>query len=203
MIAWKAYLLPYFFVLLRSHSAAQRLGQHYDINHLTTPRTGRSLVRSCCSGTRLYHVRNFHLEHHYFPRACRSTTFRSCRSSWFRSTSGTESSRAIWRSGVALHRPEPEPHTDWDAGARGRSHSGSAARCEFRVERRHRAAGPPRLRPLTCILAARRTRPGRRDGGSPMLSLTRMNSTGTDRRRVGFSARSRRGRGHVRSSITG
>jgi len=64
-IAWKAYLVPYFFVFPVAF-ALNRLGQHYDIEPSEVAMWS-TLVPSSWFWNVVYLCSNFHLEHHYFP----------------------------------------------------------------------------------------------------------------------------------------
>lgn len=64
-IAWKAYLVPYFFVFPVAF-ALNRLGQHYDIDP-TDPAGWSTLMRRSWFWDYAYLFSNYHLEHHYFP----------------------------------------------------------------------------------------------------------------------------------------
>jgi fatty acid desaturase len=64
-IAWKAYLVPYFFVFPVAF-ALNRLGQHYDIEP-DDPAKWSTLVRGSWFWDVVYLCSNYHLEHHYFP----------------------------------------------------------------------------------------------------------------------------------------
>lgn len=64
-IAWKAYLVPYFFVFPVAF-ALNRLGQHYDIEP-DDPAKWSTLVRGSWFWDFAYLCSNYHLEHHYFP----------------------------------------------------------------------------------------------------------------------------------------
>jgi fatty acid desaturase len=64
-IAWKAYLVPYFFIFPVAF-ALNRLGQHYDIDPVD-PAKWSTLVKSSRFWNVVYLCSNFHLEHHYFP----------------------------------------------------------------------------------------------------------------------------------------
>lgn len=64
-IAWKAYLLPYFFIFPVAF-ALNRIGQHYDIDP-TDAAKWSTLVKSSWFWNVAYLCSNFHLEHHYFP----------------------------------------------------------------------------------------------------------------------------------------
>ncbi len=65
MIAWKVYVVPYFFVFPLAF-ALNRLGQHYDIDPDDVAKWS-TLIK----GSRFWNIAflwsNFHLEHHYFP----------------------------------------------------------------------------------------------------------------------------------------
>jgi fatty acid desaturase len=64
-IAWKAYLVPYFFIFPIAF-ALNRLGQHYDIDP-ADPAKWSTLIRSSWFWNSVYLCSNLHLEHHYFP----------------------------------------------------------------------------------------------------------------------------------------
>ncbi|MEO8215950.1 MAG: fatty acid desaturase, partial [Acidobacteriota bacterium] len=64
-IAWKTYLVPYFFVFPFAF-ALNRLGQHYDIDP-SDPAKWSTLVRGSWFWDVVYLFSNYHLEHHYFP----------------------------------------------------------------------------------------------------------------------------------------
>jgi fatty acid desaturase len=64
-IAWKAYLVPYFFVFPVAF-ALNRLGQHYDIDP-DDPSKWSTLVRGSWFWDVVYLCSNYHLEHHYYP----------------------------------------------------------------------------------------------------------------------------------------
>ena len=64
-IAWKAYLVPYFFIFPIAF-ALNRLGQHYDIE-TDDPAKWSTLVRGSRVWDVIYLCSNYHLEHHYFP----------------------------------------------------------------------------------------------------------------------------------------
>lgn len=64
-IAWKAYLVPYFFMFPIAF-ALNRLGQHYDIDP-EDPAKWSTLVRGSRLWDVIYLCSNYHLEHHYFP----------------------------------------------------------------------------------------------------------------------------------------
>jgi fatty acid desaturase len=64
-VAWKAYLVPYFFVFPVAF-ALNRLGQHYDIDPSDEAKWS-TLVRSSWFWNVVYLNSNMHLEHHYFP----------------------------------------------------------------------------------------------------------------------------------------
>lgn len=65
MIAWKAYLVPFFFIFPVAF-ALNRLGQHYDIDP-ADPAKWSTLVRGSAFWDIVYLSSNYHLEHHYFP----------------------------------------------------------------------------------------------------------------------------------------
>ncbi|HVT44124.1 MAG TPA: fatty acid desaturase [Thermoanaerobaculia bacterium] len=65
MIAWKAYLVPYFFIFPVAF-ALNRLGQHYDVDP-TDPAKWSTLMRGSWFWDFVYLFSNYHLEHHYFP----------------------------------------------------------------------------------------------------------------------------------------
>jgi fatty acid desaturase len=64
-IAWKAYLVPYFFVFPVAF-ALNRLGQHYDIDP-NDPAKWSTLVKGSWFWDVVYLCSNYHIEHHYFP----------------------------------------------------------------------------------------------------------------------------------------
>ncbi len=64
-IAWKAYLVPYFFMFPIAF-ALNRLGQHYDIDP-EDPAKWATLVKGSRLWDVIYLCSNYHLEHHYFP----------------------------------------------------------------------------------------------------------------------------------------
>lgn len=64
-VAWKTYLVPYFFVFPVAF-ALNRLGQHYDIDP-EDPAKWSTLVRGSWFWDVVYLASNYHLEHHYFP----------------------------------------------------------------------------------------------------------------------------------------
>ena len=64
-IAWKTYLVPYFFVFPVAF-ALNRLGQHYDIDP-SDPAKWSTLIRGSWFWDVIYLFSNYHLEHHYFP----------------------------------------------------------------------------------------------------------------------------------------
>ena len=64
-IAWKAYLVPYFFVFPIAF-ALNRIGQHYDIDP-DDPAKWATLVKGTWFWNIVYLNSNYHLEHHYFP----------------------------------------------------------------------------------------------------------------------------------------
>jgi len=65
MIAWKAYLFPYFFIFPIAF-ATNRVGQHYDIDP-ADPAKWSTLVKGSRVWDVVYLCSNYHLEHHYFP----------------------------------------------------------------------------------------------------------------------------------------
>jgi fatty acid desaturase len=65
LVAWKAYLLPYFFFFPMAF-ALNRIGQHYDIDP-DDPMKWSTLVRGSWFWDVVYLCSNYHLEHHYFP----------------------------------------------------------------------------------------------------------------------------------------
>ena len=64
-IAWKAYLVPYFFIFPIAF-ALNRLGQHYDIDP-ADPAKWATLVKGSWFWDVAFLCSNYHLEHHYFP----------------------------------------------------------------------------------------------------------------------------------------
>jgi sphingolipid delta-4 desaturase len=64
-MAWKAYLVPYFFIFPIAF-ATNRIGQHYDINP-GDPAQWATLVRGSWFWDVAYLYSGYHLEHHYFP----------------------------------------------------------------------------------------------------------------------------------------
>jgi fatty acid desaturase len=64
-VAFKAYLVPYFFVFPVAF-ALNRLGQHYDIDPSDAAKWS-TLVKSSWFWNVVYLCSNMHLEHHYFP----------------------------------------------------------------------------------------------------------------------------------------
>jgi fatty acid desaturase len=65
MVAWKAYVVPVFFVFPIAF-ALNRLGQHYDIDP-ADPAKWSTLVKSSPFWNAVFLFSNLHLEHHYFP----------------------------------------------------------------------------------------------------------------------------------------
>jgi fatty acid desaturase len=65
MVAWKAYLVPYFFFFPVAF-ALNRLGQHYDIDP-EDPANWSTLVKGSRFWDVVFLCSNYHLEHHYFP----------------------------------------------------------------------------------------------------------------------------------------
>jgi fatty acid desaturase len=64
-IAWKAYLVPYFFIFPIAF-ALNRLGQHYDIDP-ADPAKWSTLVKGSWFWDIVFLCSNYHIEHHYFP----------------------------------------------------------------------------------------------------------------------------------------
>lgn len=114
MIAWKAYLLPYFFVFPIAF-ALNRLGQHYDINP-DDPANWSTLVKGTWFWNAAYLFSNFHLEHHYFPGVPFYSLPRLQKALRpFYERHGIVArgyGELLWRY-IVLNR---KPHTDWDAG---------------------------------------------------------------------------------------
>ena len=65
LVAWKVYLVPYFFVFPVAF-ALNRLGQHYDIDPVD-PAQWSTLVKGSLFWDVAFLWSNYHLEHHYFP----------------------------------------------------------------------------------------------------------------------------------------
>jgi Fatty acid desaturase len=117
LIAWKAYLLPYFFVFPVAF-ALNRLGQHYDINP-DDPANWSTLVKGSWFWDAAYLFSNYHVEHHYFP----SVPFYNLPKLQkllmpFYERHGMVArgyGDLLWRY-LVLNR---KPHTDWDAAPAG------------------------------------------------------------------------------------
>lgn len=116
-IAWKVYVVPYFFVFPVAF-ALNRVGQHYDIDP-EDPAKWSTLVRGSWFWNAAYLCSNFHLEHHYFPGVPLYNLPRLQRllepfyeSHGFRTHSYGE---LFWHY-IVLNK---KPHTDWHASDQG------------------------------------------------------------------------------------
>ena len=123
-IAWKVYVVPYFFVFPVAF-ALNRIGQHYDIDP-SDPAKWSTLVRGSWFWNAAYLCSNYHLEHHYFPGVPLYNLPRLQRllqpfyeSRGFRYHSYGE---LFWKY-VVLNR---RPHTDWERSLDVSSESGTS-----------------------------------------------------------------------------
>ena len=113
MVAWKAYLVPYFFVFPVAFSL-NRLGQHYDINP-NDPAQWSTLVRGSWFWDIAFLCSNYHLEHHYFPGVplYRLPRLQKVLMPFYRERGMTSHSYAeLFWNFIVLNRP---PHANWHA----------------------------------------------------------------------------------------